>query len=338
MKAVEIIKPGKAQIRDIPQAVASHDNVLVKVKALGLCGSDLSTYRGQNPLVTYPRIPGHEIAGEIVHAGKKVPADFEVGSSVTVLPYTACGKCSACRIGRVNSCKYNQTMGVQRDGAATEYILVPYKKVITVSGFGDEQIACIEPLSVGWHASCRGRVAPVDKVLVFGCGVLGLGAIAAAAFKGAEVTAVDIDGDKLRKAVGAGARYVINSQQENLAARVEELTFGDGFDVVIEAAGMPATFIAAVEMVSFAGRVVYIGYAKEPVGYETKLFVSKELDIKGSRNAVEDDFQAVINMLSSGAVDVNSLVTQRYELEATGDALSFWDKNPTEVTKILVEV
>ncbi|MHC4706581.1 MAG: alcohol dehydrogenase catalytic domain-containing protein, partial [Planctomycetota bacterium] len=102
MKAVEIIKPGRAQIRDIPEPTVSDDNILVKVKALGLCGSDLSTYRGQNPLVSYPRIPGHEIAGEIVHTGEKVPADFEVGSSVTVLPYTACGKCSACRIGRVN--------------------------------------------------------------------------------------------------------------------------------------------------------------------------------------------------------------------------------------------
>jgi threonine dehydrogenase-like Zn-dependent dehydrogenase len=131
---------------------------------------------------------------------------------------------------------------------------------------------------------------------------------------------------------------VINSQQEDLATRVEELTLGDGFGVVIEAAGVPETFVAAVEMVSFAGRVVYIGYAKEPVGYETKLFVSKELDIKGSRNAVEDDFQAVINMLLSDAVDVNSLVTQRYKLEAGGEALRFWDENPTEVTKILVEV
>ncbi|MHC4387753.1 MAG: zinc-binding alcohol dehydrogenase family protein [Planctomycetota bacterium] len=338
MKAVEIIKPGKVQIRDIPEPAVSDEDVLIKVKALGLCGSDLSTYRGQNPLVSYPRIPGHEIAGEIVHTGKKVPADFKVGSSVTVLPYTACGKCSACRIGRVNCCRYNQTMGVQRDGAATEYIAVPYKKVITASGFSDEQIACIEPLSVGWHASCRGRVAPVDKVLVFGCGVIGLGAIAAAAFKRAEVTAVDIDGDKLRKAGAVGARYLINSQQENLAARVEELTFGDGFDVVIEAAGMPETFIAAVEMVSFAGRVVYIGYAKKPVDYETKLFVSKELDVNGSRNALKSDFGAVISMLASVAVDVKPLVTQRYELEAFADAMSFWDKNPTEVTKILIEV
>ena len=175
-------------------------------------------------------------------------------------------------------------------------------------------------------------------MLVLGCGAIGLGAIAAAPLNGAEVTAVDIEREKLRRAEALGAKYAIDSKQENLEARAAQITSNNGFNVVIEAVGLPETFTAAVELVAFAGRVVYIGYAKEPVAYETKFFVSKELDIKGSRNALEDDFQAVINMLSTSGVDVDSLITQRYRLEATGDALRFWDKNPTEVTKILVQV
>ena len=338
MKAVRIIEPYKVEICDIPEPEIQPQEVLIRVKAVGLCGSDLATYRGLNPMVNYPRIPGHEVAGEIVNAGSDVPAEFETGATVTISPYTACGRCSACRIGRVNCCRYNQTMGVQRDGAATEYVAVPYTKVFRIDGFSYEPIACIEPLSVGWHAAERGEVTAGDIVLVFGCGVIGLGAVITAAYKGAEVIAVDIDDGKLEKAKKLGAKYIINSKTEDLDSKVNEITSGDGPSVVIEAVGLPETFVKAVEIVSFAGRVVYIGYAKKKVEYETKLFVSKELDIKGSRNAFDNEISAVIEMLSTGKVDVSQLITQRYTLEQAGVALDFWDKNPGEVTKIIVSI
>jgi len=177
MKAVKIIKPGVVKLVELNKPKVSVEEILIKLKALGLCGSDLKTYQGQNQMVIYPRIPGHEIAGEIVQTGEEVPSEFQVGRLVTVSPYTSCGKCVACQQGRVNCCSYNQTLGVQRDGAAVEFITVPYSKVFLAGDLPEEQIACIEPLSVGWHATNRAQIRSEDIVLVFGCGMIGLGVI-----------------------------------------------------------------------------------------------------------------------------------------------------------------
>jgi 2-desacetyl-2-hydroxyethyl bacteriochlorophyllide A dehydrogenase len=336
MKAAQIVEPGRVEICEVPEPVVEAGEVLIKVKALGLCGSDLATYRGLNPMVSYPRIPGHEIAGEVVEAGSDVRGKFTTGRPVTVSPYTACGECSACRVRRVNCCRCNQTMGVQRDGAACEYIAVPYEKVFDVEGLTNEQVACVEPLSVGYHAVNRGAVCEGDIVLVFGCGVVGLGAMVGCVWKKATVIAVDIDDAKLAKAKKLGAKYVINSKTEDLQTRVDEITSGDGASVVIEAVGLAETFRRAVEVVSFAGRVVYIGYAKRAVEYETKVFVSKELDIRGSRNALAEEIREVVDIVSSGGVDVGQLVTHRYRFCEAGEALEFWDKNAGDVTKILL--
>jgi 2-desacetyl-2-hydroxyethyl bacteriochlorophyllide A dehydrogenase len=338
MKAVRILEPYKTELIDIAEPEVGDEDVLIKVKALGLCGSDLTSYRGKNPLVSYPRIPGHEIAGEIARMGGNVPANFSAGLPVTVSPYTVCGNCSACSKGRVNCCRYNQTMGVQRDGAASEYISVRYDKVLIAEGLTEEQIGCIEPLSVGYHAASRAEVSQPDKVLVFGCGLIGLGVVMASSSKGGEVTAVDIDPGKLRKAQALGATHIINSKEGDLQSQIDLITEGKGLDVVIEAVGLPETFIKAVEIAGFAGRVVYIGYAKDKVEYETRYFVSKELDIKGSRNALIEDFRAVISIISGGGVYVGPLITQRYDLDDLGEALAFWDKNQNEVTKILISV
>jgi 2-desacetyl-2-hydroxyethyl bacteriochlorophyllide A dehydrogenase len=336
MKAAKILEPYRVDICDIAEPRVKREDVLIRVQKLGLCGSDLTTYRGLNPMVTYPRIPGHEIAGEIVEKGSAVPSKFQPGLMVAVLPYTTCGKCSSCKIGRVNCCQFNQTMGVQRDGAATEYIAVPYHKVFIVEGLTDEQIACIEPLSVGWHASNRACITTEDIILVFGCGVIGLGAIAACSFRKSTVIAVDIDNGKLEKAKQFGAKYTLNARCKNFEEELKHITSGDGPSVVIEAVGSPRTFTKAVDIVSFAGRVVYIGYTKEKVKYNTKLFISKELDIKGSRNALDEELLAVIDMLSAGKVDVCSLITQRFSIDQLDKALSFWDASPAKVTKIMI--
>lgn len=338
MKAVRIVEPGKVDMIDIPQPKCGDGEVLIKVKSVGLCGSDLTTFRGQNPMVTYPRIPGHEIAGEIVEVGKGAGAKLKKGLLVTVSPYTACGKCYPCRTGRVNCCRYNQTMGVQRDGAATEYIVLPAAKVHPTDGLTVEQTACVEPVSVGCHAVNRAKVTDKDTVLIFGCGVIGLGAIATAVYKKATVIAVDVDDAKLARAKRMGVAFTINSMKEDLAGRVKEITNDEGVNVVIEAVGLPQTFRAAVELACFAGRVVYIGYAKKPVEYETKLFVSKEIDIMGSRNAFSSEIDDVITMFRSGKIDVNELVTHRLKLDELEKALKLWDANPGEVTKILLTV
>lgn len=335
MKAVTIVEPGKTQIIEIEKPEPGPEEVLVRIRALGLCGTDYRTYLGGNPLTGYPRIPGHEIAAEILETGSRVPDQYAPGTAVTLSPYTECGKCSACLAGRVNCCRYNQTLGAQRDGAATEYLAVPYRKILTGDSLSFEQLAMVEPFSVGWHAATRGAVGPGDTVLVFGCGVIGLGALVASHHKGAETIAVDIDNSKLMLARKMGADHVINSDEKSLEDEAVRLTDGHGPRVVIEAVGLPRTFRQAVDIVSFAGRVVYIGYSKKPVEYETSTFVLKELDIRGSRNALMEDFQSVIRMFAQGDVDLEQVITHRFDLLQIGQALELWKSHPERVTKIL---
>jgi threonine dehydrogenase-like Zn-dependent dehydrogenase len=228
-------------------------------------------------------------------------------------------------------------MGVQRDGAMMEYIRVPREKLYPAR-LSVVELGLVEPLTVGFHAAARGRVAKEDFAAVFGCGGVGLGAIASCAFRGAETIAIDMDDAKLEIARKAGARHLVNTARENLHERLHEITGGSGPDVVIEAIGLPETFRAAVEEVAFTGRVVYIGYAKEPVLYETRLFVQKELDIMGSRNALPENFLEVIQMLEAGRFPVQDAVSAIVPIEDAGRMLAEWSTAPGRFTKIMVEL
>ncbi len=301
MKALYITEPGSAALRDLDEPKPKPDEVLLKTRLIGFCGTDLSTFRGKNPLVSYPRIPGHEIAATVVETGTAVPRDVRVGMNVTVYPNTCCGVCASCRRSRTNACKFNQTMGVQRDGALTEYFTAPWRKLVGAGELSLRELVLVEPLAVGFHATERGRVTPDDVVAVIGCGMVGLGAIASAALRGAKVIAIDLDDNKLELAQHSGARHLVNSQAGGIHESLQAMTDGFGPDVVIEAVGTPQTYQLAVEEVAHTGRVVYIGWAKEPVSFETKGFVHKELDILGSRNYL-GEFPAVIEMLGAETV------------------------------------
>jgi 2-desacetyl-2-hydroxyethyl bacteriochlorophyllide A dehydrogenase len=338
MIALFINKPGEVVLGDVAKPEPGPGEVLVRVRLAGLCGTDLSTFRGKNPLVSYPRIPGHEVAATVESTASEVPDCIRPGMAVTVSPYTACGRCASCRRGRPNACRNNQTLGVQRDGAITEFVVVPWQKVHQADGLSLRELCLVEPLSVGFHAADRGRVTAADTVAVFGCGAIGLGAIAGASFRGANTIAVDVDDAKLALAQKAGAQHTINSREKDLAECMREFTGGDGPDVIIEAVGLPATFTQAVEQVAFTGRVVYIGYAKEPVSYETRLFIQKELDILGSRNATPRDFDIVAAMLRDQRFPVDEAITTVTPLENAGRTLREWDKNPAAFNKIMVEI
>ncbi len=338
MRALAINEPGKATIIDIEKPEPAANEVLLKMQYVGFCGSDLSTFRGMNPLVGYPRIPGHEIGATVEAVGSAVPDEFAIGTNVLVLPYTACGDCTSCQQGRTNCCQFNQTLGIQRDGAMSEYFAVPYEKLMSSPKLSLEGLALVEPLTVGFHAVDRARVTQTDTVAVFGCGAIGLGVIAGAATRGARVIAIDLDDTKLHLAIKCGAAYGINSGQQDLHDRLQELTDGQGPHVMVEAVGLPQTFRSAVEEVCFAGRVVYIGYAKAPVEYETKLFVMKELDILGSRNAMPKDFAAVKQMLEGGKFPISELITESVPLDSAVDALLRWNENPGKFTRIHVDL
>jgi len=337
MKAVVLEGPGQAGIKNVhaPEAPGEGE-VLLQVRMVGLCGSDLNSYRGRNPMVSYPRILGHEVAATVVEAGAGA-SQWQAGTAVTLSPYSSCGLCTACLRGRSNACQFNQTLGVQRDGALTELIAVPAARLFRAD-LTLKELCLVEPLTVGFHAAARGRAAAGDTVAVFGCGGVGLGAVAGAAFRGATVIGVDLDESKLATARKAGAAYSINSADEDLHARLAELTGGRGPDVVIEAIGLPETFRAAVEEVAFTGRVIYIGYAKEQVAYETRLFVQKELDILGSRNARREDFCDVIRMLEAHRFPVDDAVTHTVPIDETPAILEAWSRELARFTKIMVEV
>lgn len=337
MKAVVLEGPGRAALTSVAHPPAPLEaEILLQVRRVGLCGSDLNSFRGRNPLVSFPRIPGHEIAGTVAQASPQHP-EFPVGTAVTVSPYTHCGNCASCLRGRPNACQFNQTLGVQRDGALTEYLVVPAARLHRAA-LSLRELCLVEPLTVGFHAAARGRIAQNETVAVIGCGGVGLGAVAGAAFRGASVIGVDVDEKKLDTAARAGATHTINTNTTDLHVALSELTGGRGPDVIIEAIGLPQTFRSAVEEVAFTGRVVYIGYAKEEVAYETRLFVQKELDILGSRNALPEDFAAVIRMLEEHRFPVDEAVTHEIGMDETPAVLDAWSRNPSAFGKIMIEV
>lgn len=328
---------GKMEVVQLPEPQPQAGEVKIKLHYVGFCGSDLNTFRGGNAMAKPQVIPGHEIGATIEALGPGCPDTLKVGQAVTVNPYTNCGYCSSCRNGRPNACKNNETLGVQRDGAMREYICLPWEKIIPIGDISVRDAALIEPMSVGFHAVSRGQVSDIDTVLVFGCGMVGLGAIIRCAQRGATVIAADLSAEKLELARKCGATYTINSREENLLEKVAEYTDGMGADVVIEAVGSPVTYVSAIDAVCFTGRVVCIGYSKSDVSFQTKFFVQKELDIRGSRNATPDDFRAVIRAMQQKQLPVDEFISGIVSPEDALQAMENWAANPAHVFRILVK-
>lgn len=336
MKAVHILGNGKVSLMEKEKPVPRKGEVLLKIRYVGFCGSDLNTFLGNNPMVKLPVIPGHEIGAVVEEVAEGVPDFITKGMACTVNPYTHCGYCSSCRNGRPNACRYNQTLGVQRDGAMCEYIAVPWEKVIAEDEIDVRTLALVEPMSVGFHAVSRAEVADTDTVMVIGCGMVGMGAIVRSVIRGARVIVVDVDDEKLEIAKKLGAEYGINSKSEKVHERLSDITQDMGADVIVEAVGSPETYRMAVDEVSFTGRVVCIGYAKSEVAFDTKYFVSKELDIRGSRNALPGDFRAVVQYLKRNDVS-GTFISAVYPPEKAGEALEYWAANPGKIFRILIE-
>jgi threonine dehydrogenase-like Zn-dependent dehydrogenase len=217
------------------------------------------------------------------------------------------------------------------------FLTAPWQKVYRAEGLSLRELSLVEPLAVGFHATERGRVTAADTVAVIGCGTVGLGVVASAAAHRATVVAIDLDDAKLALAKQAGAQHTIHSGNQPVHDTLSEITGGLGPDVIVEAVGVPETYRLAVEEVAHTGRVVYIGWAKEPVSYETKLFVHKELDILGSRNSLAE-FPAVIEMLLQKKFPVEATISATVPLEEAGEALRRWSEAPQSYTKILVEM
>jgi 2-desacetyl-2-hydroxyethyl bacteriochlorophyllide A dehydrogenase len=336
MRALRIDGLESCSMVDVADPYPGPGEVLVDVRHVGLCGSDLATFTGLNPLVSLPRIPGHEMGVVILKAGPDVPNDYAPGRQAVVMPYTACGSCTSCRAGRVNACRFNQTLGVQQDGGLSERFVLPFDKLILNDRVAARHLTLVEPLSVGFHAVARGRVKVTDTVVVLGCGMIGMGALIGAVARGSRVIAVDY-GDKTRVARSYGSAYSIDPGSEDVATRVAELTAGQGADVVIEAVGLPETFTQAIDLACYSGRVVYIGYSKAPVSYETQFFNLKELDILGSRNALRSDFDAVIAWMETRTTAPDDLITRIFSFAEATEALPTWVRERATTLKFLIE-
>ena len=336
MKAIQITGERQIQVVDVPEQEMKAGDVKVRLQYVGFCGSDLNTYLGRNPMVKMPVIPGHEVGAVIEAVGSDVPEHLQPGMVVTVNPYTACGKCASCRNRRPNACQHNETLGVQRNGAMRETIVLPWEKIIPAEQLTPKVCALVEPMSVGFHAVDRAQVTDNDVVMVIGCGMVGMGAVVRAVLRGATVIAADMDDEKLALAREMGATYAVNTLRSP-----NPLPSGEGWggapSVVIEAVGSVPTYQMAIDVVDFTGRVVCIGYAKTEVSFQTKYFVQKELDIRGSRNALPQDFRAVIRYLERGTCPIDRLISRVVSPEEAPQAMEEWAAAPGKVFRILTK-
>lgn len=338
MKTIIINKPGDVNIIDTPKPVRKKGEALLKVLYGGICGSDLGTYRGTFAYASYPRIPGHEFSAEIVEIDEN-DRNLKPGMIVTCNPYFNCTKCYSCQRGLVNCCTSNETLGAQRDGAFSEYITMPIERIYDGKGLPAKTLALIEPFCISYHGVSRADVKAGDNVLVIGAGTIGVLAAVAAKAKGAKVYISDVSEKKMNYAVETFGLDggILNDSHENFIQRVEEITGGNYFDVTIEAVGLPSTFLNCIEAAAYGARVVQIGVGKKNVDFDFTLLQKKELNVFGSRNALKKDFLELIDLVKSGKVDLEKIVTNTYSLDEADKAFSDFDKNAASMLKVVID-
>ncbi len=337
MKTVLINKPFEIAVTDTPKPEAKEGEALLKILYGGICGADVASYTGNQPFTTYPRIPGHEFSAEIV----SIPENnrgLKPGDVVTANPYFNCGECYSCRRGYVNCCTDNRTMGVQRDGSFCEYVSMPVERIYDGKGLSAKELALVEPFTISYHAVNRAPVKAGDRVLVVGAGPIGLFALIAAREKGAEVYVADILDGRLEKALGFGAKGVINSAKCDIVAEAMKITGGDGFDVCIEACGQSVTFLNCIDCAAFAGRIILIGNGKKETTFLHSILLKKELNVYGSRNSYPSDFKDVIDLIASGRVDVLKMVSDVYPMDRADEAFKALANNKGDLCKVLVKI
>ncbi|MBP3312737.1 MAG: zinc-binding alcohol dehydrogenase family protein [Butyricicoccus sp.] len=339
MKAICIKQPGEVVIEELDKPVPKEGEALLKLLYGGICGSDLGSYRGANAYVSYPRIPGHEFSAEIVEVGEN-DKGLAPGMIVTCNPYFNCGECYSCQRGLVNACTDNQTMGVQREGAFAEYITMPVERIYDGKGLDPKTLALIEPFCISYHGVSRADVKPGDKVLVVGAGTIGVLAAVAAKAKGGEVTICDVAPEKLDYAYQTFGldHKLLNDSPEALENGVKEFTNGNGFDVTIEAVGMPNTFQNCIDAACFGGRVVLIGVSKRNIDdFFFTIIQKKELNIYGSRNAMKKDFLELIDLVKAGGVPLDKIVTNTYKFADAPKAFADFAAGAGKMLKVVID-
>lgn len=337
MKAIVITKPGEIEIKEIEKPQRKRGEAMLKIKYCGICGADVASFTGNQPFTTYPRIPGHEFSGEIVEIDDN-DLGFKVGDEVTANPYFNCGECYSCKRGIVNACTDNQTMGVQRDGAFCEYVSMPVERLVASKDIDIKELALIEPFSISCHALSRAAVKKGDNLLIMGAGPIGLFALIKAKALGARVMIADLLDNRLNIAKEYGADMVINTKNEDIKAKTEEFTNGNGFDVCVEACGLPITFLNCIDCAAHGASIILIGNGKKETTFVHSVILKKELNIFGSRNALKSDFISNVDLVASGKADVIKMVSKIYEMNNAIDGFNSLVHNDGSLAKILIKI
>ena len=337
MEALICTEPGSFEYKNIETPVLKPGHAIIKIRRIGICGTDLHAYTGTQPYFTYPRILGHELAADLIEADGV--NGFVPGEALTVMPYFNCGKCIACRNGKPNCCVDIKVCGVHVDGAMRTYLSVPSYSLIKSEGLSYDDLALTEPLAIGAHGIRRGNVQKDEFVLVIGAGPIGLGTMMFAKIAGAKVIALDINDQRLQFCKDKlQTQYIINASKEDVLTRLRKITMGDMPTVVIDATGNQKAINNALQYLAHGGRFVLIGLQKEDICFSHPEFHKRETTLMSSRNATREDFNHVINAIKNGLINPSILITHRVKFNEVKDAFPGWSDPTTNVIKAMVEM
>ncbi|MEI6586476.1 MAG: zinc-binding alcohol dehydrogenase family protein [Sediminibacterium sp.] len=334
MKALVCSEPGQFEYKEIDTPIAEPGQTLLRIKRIGICGTDLHAFEGTQPFFSYPRILGHELAAEIIQTDAE---GFSVGELVTIIPYFNCGTCIACRNNTPNCCTQIQVFGVHIDGAMQEIVSVPSYSLVHTHGLSLDAMALVEPLAIGAHGVNRASVKPGEFVLVVGAGPIGLGTMEMARMAGAKVIAMDINSERLNFCKNTlQIPYVINPRIENALEQLQTITNGDMPTVVIDATGYLAAINQSFKYLAHGGRYVLVGLQKGDISFSHPEFHKREASLMSSRNAIRKDFEIVIQHFLSGEIDASKYITHRVVFNEVNADFESWILPETGVIKAMV--
>lgn len=336
MKALICEEPGRLALISRPEPACGPDEVLVRIRHVGICGTDFHIFAGKHPFLEYPRIMGHELSGTVEAAPQG--SDLRPGEPVYIVPYLSCGSCQACRIGLTNACVNIRVLGVHTDGGMTELIAVPRRNVVPTGDIPLEDAAMIEFLAIGAHGVKRGAVTARDRVLVTGAGPIGMSAVIFAKARGAHVTVMDMRPDRLafaRERLGADAALIADAGAEANAA---QLTGGDWFDVVIDATGAAPPIERGFGFLAHGARYVLLSVVRQNISFSDPEFHKREATLIASRNAQPDDFAEVVAQMRAGRVPTRALNTHRGSLSDGVALFQDWSRPEAGVIKAILDL
>jgi len=337
MKVLTCTSPGSFQYSDQEKPSVSKDHAIIKIKRIGICGTDLHAFEGTQPYFNYPRVLGHELSGELIDADNA--NDFKKGETLTLIPYFNCGHCIACRNGTPNCCVNLKVFGVHIDGGMKEYISVPSSSLIHGNGLSAEALALVEPLAVGAHGVRRASVRPGEFVLVVGAGPIGLGVMEFARIAGGNVIALDLNESRLEFCrTRLKIQHTINGASADVTKTLREITDGDMPTVVIDATGSLKAINNSFQYMSHGARYALVGLQKGEISFSHPEFHKREGTLMSSRNATRTDFEQVISALKSGKVDPVTYITHRVEFGQVAGQFNSWLDPANGVIKAMVEV